>query len=458
MTAVVTDQPVVNDKREIFGWAMYDWANSAFSTTIGTVFLGPYLASLAAGAAEAHADGLARFLGIPVAPDSFFPYAVSFSVLLQVLFLPILGAIADYSHRRKQMMQIFAISGAAATIGLFLVTDPLWWLGGVLFILANLCFGAAIVFYNAYLPDIASEDQRDRVSSYGWAMGYLGGGLLLLLNLVFYQMHEKLGVPTGLAIRINLASAGLWWLGFSFITWARLRTRRASRQLPEKTTYLKVGFKQLGHTLKEIKNFPETLKYLLAYFLYNDGIQTVIAVSATFAAAPLVRGGLELDQGTLTMVILMIQFVAFGGALFWGKLAQWVGAKRSIIISLVIWSGVVIYAYGGMKGDTRVLEFWILGAFIALVMGGSQAISRSLFAQMIPDGQEAEYYSFYEVSERGTSWIGPFLFGLMNQAFGSLRPAILSLIFFFVVGLILLPFVNVEKAIADVKAYQPEQM
>jgi len=457
MTAVVTDQPVVNDKREIFGWAMYDWANSAFSTTIGTVFLGPYLASLAAGAAVANADGMARFFGIPVAPDSFFPYAVSFSVLLQVLFLPILGAIADYSHRRKQMMQIFAISGATATIGLFLVTDSLWWLGGVLFIIANLCFGAAIVFYNAYLPDIASEDQRDRVSSYGWAMGYLGGGLLLLLNLIFYQMHESLGVPTGLAIRINLASAGLWWLGFSFITWARLRTRHASRQLPEGKTYLKVGFSQLRHTLKEIKNFPETLRYLLAYFLYNDGIQTVIAVSATFAAAPLVRGGLELDQGTLTMVILMIQFVAFGGALFWGKLAKWVGAKRSIIICLVIWSGVVIYAFGGMKGDTRVLEFWILGAFIALVMGGSQAISRSLFAQMIPEGQEAEYYSFYEVSERGTSWIGPFLFGLMNQAFGSLRPAILSLIFFFVVGLIILPFVNVDKAIADVKAYQPEQ-
>jgi len=244
----------------------------------------------------------------------------------------------------------------------------------------------------------------------------------------------------------------VWWLGFSFITWARLRSRKASRQLPAGTTYLKMGFGQLRKTLKEIRNFPETLKYLLAYFLYNDGIQTVIAVAATFAAAPLVRGGLELDQSTLTMVILMIQFVAFGGALFWGKLAGWVGAKRSIIISLVVWSGVVIFAYAGLQGETRVLQFWILGAFIALVMGGSQAISRSLFAQMIPDGQEAEYYSFYEISERGTSWIGPLIFGIMNQAFGSLRPALLSLIFFFVMGLIILPFVNVEKAIADVKA------
>jgi len=452
-----SNAPQVNDKREIFGWAMYDWANSAFSTTVGTVFLGPYLASLAATAAEAYPDHMARFFGIPVAPDSFLPYAVSFSVGLQFFFLPILGAIADYSHRRKQLMQLFATIGAVATIAFFFVTEPLWWLGGVLFIIANFTFGAAVVFYNSYLPDIASEEERDRVSSYGWALGYLGGGLLLFFNLMFYQFREALGVPTGLAVRINLASAGVWWLGFSLVTWARLRPRHAARKLPEGETYLSAGFKQLWGTLREIKRFPETLKYLLAYFLYNDGIQTVIAVSATFAAAPLVRGGLEIDQGTLTMVILMIQFVAFGGALFWGKLAGWVGAKRSIIISLVIWAGVVTYAYGGLKGDTRVLQFWILGAFIALVMGGSQAISRSLFAQMIPDGKEAEFYSFYEVSERGTSWIGPLLFGLMNQWFGSLRPAILSLIFFFFAGLVILPFVNVKKAIADVQAYQAEQ-
>jgi len=396
---------------------------------------------------------MARFAGIPVAPDSFLPYCVSFSVGLQVLFLPILGAIADYSHMRKQMMQLFAAMGALATIGLFFVSGSLWWLGGLLFILANLTFGAAIVFYNAYLPDIASEDQRDRVSSYGWAMGYLGGGLLLLLNLAFYQFRETLGVPTGLAIRINLASAGLWWLGFSFMTWTRLRPRHATRPLPEGETYVRIGFKQLGKTLREIKDFPETLKFLLAYFLYNDGIQTVIAVASTFAAAPLIRGGLEIDQGTLTIVILMIQFVAFGGALFWGKLAGWVGAKRSIIISLVIWAGVVIFAYGGLQGDSRIIQFFILGIFIALVMGGSQAISRSLFAQMIPDGREAEFYSFYEISERGTSWIGPLIFGLMNQVFGSLRPAILSLIFFFIAGLIILPFVNVRKAVDDVKAY-----
>ncbi len=451
--ATASAASMVNDRKEIFGWAMYDWANSAFSTTVGTVFLGPYVAALAAEAAKAYPDGNARFLGVPVAPDSFFPYCVSFSVGLQVLFLPILGAIADYSHVRKRMMRLFATIGAAATILLFFVADGLWWLGGLLYIVANLAFGAAIVFYNAYLPDIASEDQRDRVSSYGWAMGYLGGGLLLALNLAFYLFSDSLGVPGSLAVRINLASAGLWWLGFSFLTWARLRSRRPARALPKGETYVSIGFKQLAQTFRELRHFPETLKFLLSYFLYNDGIQTVIAVSSTFAAAPLARGGVELDTQTLTAAILMIQFVAFFGALLWGRLATWIGAKQAIIVSLFIWLGVVLYAYGGLRGESRVMEFFVLGAFIALVLGGSQAISRSLFAQMIPDGKEAEFYSFYEVSERGTSWTGPFIFGLVNQWFGSLRYGILALIFYFVAGLIVLPFVNVKKAMEDVKKY-----
>jgi UMF1 family MFS transporter len=451
---MTTSQATVKDRREIFGWAMYDWANSAFSTTVGTVFLGPYIASLTAKAGESYSDGMARFLGIPVAPDSFLAYCVSFSVFMQVLFLPILGAIADYSHLRKRMMQIFATIGALATIAMFFVVGNLWWLGGVLFIIANLAFGAAIVFYNAYLPDIAGEEERDWVSSYGFALGYIGGGILLALNLAFFIFSEDIGVPSTLAVRINLASAGVWWMGFSLITWTRLRPRHAARPLPPGESYIGIGFRQLGKTFREMKYFPETLKFLLAYFLYNDGIQTVIAVASTFAAAPLVRGGVEMPQDTLIALILMIQFVAFAGALFWGKLAQWIGSKQSITVSLVIWSGVVIYAYSGLKGESRVLEFFILGIFIALVLGGSQAISRSLFAQMIPKGREAEFYSFYEVSERGTSWTGPLIFGLANQLFGSLRYGILALIFYFIAGLVILPFVNVKKAMQDVKQHE----
>jgi UMF1 family MFS transporter len=462
---------MVNDKREIFGWAMYDWANSAFSTTVATVFLAPYVQNLAADAAKAEflvrtgtewtdASGqlVVHLAGIPISPYSFMGYCISLSVLLQVFFLPILGAIADYSHMRKQMMQIFATAGAILTIALFFVTGSSWWLGGLLFLLANLSLGASIVFYNAYLPDIASEDRRDSVSSYGWAMGYLGDFILLALNLAFYMFRDKIGIPTGLAIRINLASAGIWWLTFAFFTWERLRPRHPKRSLPKNETYLSIGFKQLGNTIREIKHFPETIKFLLAYFLYNDGIQTVIAMASTFATAPLLSGGLELDLNSLTIIILIIQFVAFLGALFWGKLAGWVGAKRSIIISLVIWVGVVVYAYFGMRGDGRFIQFLLLGVVIAIVLGGSQAISRSLFAQMVPTGKEAEFYSFYEVSDRGTSWTGPLVFGLANQFFGSLRYGILSLIIYFILGVAILPFVNVNKAITDAKKYKVSEI
>ncbi len=439
--------PRPGNRREQFGWYFYDWANSAFSTTVGAVFLGPYVSSLTEQAAGP--DGLVRLLGIPIAPYSLVSYCITISVILQVLFLPILGAIADYSNLRKRLMQIFAVSGAIVTMFMFFITAQTWWLGCLLFIVANLCFGAAIVFYNAFLPDIAEPDERDRVSSVGWALGYLGGGILLALNLILFLMRDTIGIDSGMAVRINLFSAGLWWFGWSFVTWRLLRSRDIARVIPPGETYLSTGLKQLWATFKETAKYPHTIRFLIAYLLYNDGIQTVFAAASVFAAAPLVRGGLGIEQGMLTQVILMIQFVAFGGALLFGRIAIRIGAKRALIIGLIVWTVVVIYAYLGLRGESRFLQFWILGGFIALVMGGTQAVSRSLFANMIPPGKEAEFFSIYEVSERGTSWLGPLAFGLVNQIFGSLRPAIASIILFFVVGLFLLLRVDVRRAIAE---------
>ena len=435
------------NRREQVGWYFYDWANSAFSTTVAAVFLGPYVSNLTEQAAGP--DGLVRFFGIPVAPYSLFAYCITISVILQVLFLPILGAIADYSNLRKRLMQVFAVSGSIATMFMFFITAQTWWLGCLLFIAANLCFGAAVVFYNAFLPEIADPDDRERVSSAGYALGYLGGGLLLTLNLVLYLMRDTIGIDSGLAVRINLFSGGLWWFGWSFVTWRLLRSRDIARVIPPGETYLSTGLKQLWATFKETAKYPHTIRFLFAYLLYNDGIQTVFAAASVFAAAPLVRGGLEIEQGMLTQVILMIQFVAFGGALLFGRIAIRIGAKRALIIGLIVWTVVVIYAYLGLRGESRFLQFWILGGFIALVMGGTQAVSRSLFANMIPPGKEAEFFSIYEVSERGTSWLGPLAFGLVNQIFGSLRPAIASIILFFVVGLFLLLRVDVRRAIAE---------
>jgi UMF1 family MFS transporter len=427
-------------RREQIGWYFYDWGNSAFSTTVVTVFLGPYLTAVTQQAADAR--GFVYPFGIPVLADSFFPYMVSLSVVLQVAFLPILGALADYSHRKKQMLAVTAYLGAFATMGLYFVQGGNYLLGGGLFLLANLSFGASIVFYNAFLPEIASPDDRNKVSSQGWALGYLGGGILLALNLVFVQfLAEPLGLSTGHAVRISLASAGMWWAVFTLIPLARLQRRLPQRSLPPGERLTTIGFKQLGHTLRRLPSYPHTLLFLLAYLLYNDGIQTVIALSAQFGSEEL-----GMETASLVQLILMVQFIAFFGALAFEYLARATGAKRAIIISLVIWLGVTIYTYGFLRTQT---QFFLLGAVIAVVLGGSQALSRSLFSLMIPKGQEAEYFSLYEISERGTSWLGPLFFGLTLQFTGSYRLAILSVAFFFATGLLLLWRVNARRAVEE---------
>ena len=421
---------------------MYDWANSAFSTTVVTALLGPYIFALAESS-----DIPLMLFGFPIQPAAIFPAAASFSVLLQVFFLPLLGTIADYTNLKKRMMMAFAYTGAITTIFLFTIQADMPVLGtngavilaSVLAIIANLCFGAAIVFYNAFLPEIASPDQRDIVSSRGFAYGYLGGGLLLLGNLGLLTLMDD----TALAVRISLASAGVWWLLFTYLfPQKRLKTRDAARKLPEGVSLFSHGIRQIAHTLRELRQkYPSTLHYLIAYLIYNDGIQTVIIVSTLFAADEL---GVATDS--LLLLVLMIQFMAFVGAFAFGYLAQRIGAKRSIMISLVIWSGLVIYAYAFLTNET---QLFIMGGFVAIVLGGSQALSRSLFSQMIPADHEAEYFGFYEISERGTSWLGPLAFAAAVQITGSQRIAIVSLIIFFVVGLILLSTVDVRKAMLD---------
>ncbi len=431
----------MNDKREITGWMMYDWANSAFSTTVVTALLGPYIQALAEAATEPF-----RIFGTAIEPGAIYPAAVSLSVILQVFFLPLLGTIADYTHLKKRMLLAFAYTGAFATILLFFVRADMPAIGtrgavvagSLLFIIANLAFGAAIVFYNSFLPQIASPDKRDEVSSKGWAIGYLGGGLLLLLNLLLLMVMED----TALAVRISMASAGVWWLAFTFLFPQRRLIQRAPSRSRGEVNLFTHGIKQIFHTFGELWNrYPMTLRYLIAYLIYNDGIQTVIVVAAAFAADEL-----GVPAQTILILVLMIQFVAFGGALLFGRIARRIGAKKAIMISLVVWSGIVIYAYLFLNNQT---QLFAMGAVLALVLGGSQALSRSLFSQMIPPEQEAEYFGFYEISERGTSWLGTAAFALAVQLTGSQRIAIVSLIIFFVLGLLLLSRVDVRRAITE---------
>jgi UMF1 family MFS transporter len=439
--------PPVNDRREIFGWMMYDWANSAFYTTVVGAMLGPYLTALAQSSVGANGIVLSFGRLGAVTAKSFFPFCVSVAVFSQVFLLPILGAIADYSDLKKRLMAVFCYVAVIANCLLFFVMGNRYLMGGVLFIIANLCYGAAIVFYNSFLPEITTEDQRDKVSSRGFALGYLGGGLLLALNLGLVLGAEKLGITTGMAVRISLLSAGVWWGGFALMTFTRLKSRESIRKLPPGKSYLSAGFSELFSTFRELVRLRHTLRFLIGYLFYNDGIQTIISASSVFLAQELfVSRGLEASQSFLLGIFLLVQFVAFGGALLFERIAAYAGTKKAIMLSLVIWAGIVIYAYGFLQ-TTR--QAWVMAALIAIVLGGSQALSRSLFSRMIPRGREASFFGLYEVSERGTSWLGPLVFSIVVASTNSYRQAILTLIIFFVVGLLILFFTDTDRAIRE---------
>ncbi|MBI4584384.1 MAG: MFS transporter [Planctomycetes bacterium] len=433
--------PPVNDRREIFGWAMYDWANSAFYTTVITTFLGPYFIKLAE-----QRGGTIEVFGLAIHKAAFYPWLFALSVLVQVILLPVLGAIADFSSLKKHLMMAFAYAGALCAMLLFWLDGERILFGGLLFMAANICFGGAIVFYNAFLPEIASPDRRDAVSSKGFALGYVGGGLLLFLNLVLFSVLSD----QALAVRLSLASAGAWWLVFTLLfPQRRLRERRPAKKLPPGESYFTYSFKQLSGTLKELfRKYPATLKFLVAFLIYNDGIQTVIVVANQFATDEL-----KIEASTGVQVVLMIQFVAFAGSLGFNWLAGRIGAKKAVLFNLLVWTGLVVYAYFFFHSA---LQFWILGAVLALILGGSQALSRSLFSQMIPREREAEYFSFYEISDRGTSWVGKAVFGAAAQITGTQRVAVLSLILFFVAGMVLLAATDVRKAIREAGNEPPE--
>jgi UMF1 family MFS transporter len=442
-------------RREQRGWYVYDWACSVYSTSVLTVFLGPYLTSVAENAADA--DGFVHPLGIPVRAGSFFAYAVSLSVVVAVLLMPLAGAAADRTGRKKPLLAAASFVGAGATTGMFFLEGDRYLLGGALLVVANAASALGSMVYNAYLPQIAGPEERDAVSSRGWALGYAAGALVLVVDLVLYTGHDSFGLSEGMAVRICLASAGLWWGGFALIPLRRLRDRHVAAAADGSGTGSGTGrgalggFRQLAATVRDMRRHPLTLAFLLAYLVYNDGIQTVISQASVYGAKEL-----DLDQSTLIGAVLLVQVLAVAGALMLGRLARTHGAKRTILGSLVAWT--LTLAAGYFLPANAPLWFFVLAAGIGLVLGGSQALSRSLFSQLVPPGKEAEYFSAYEMSDRGMSWLGPLLFGLTYQLTGSYRDAIISLVAFFVIGFVLLARVPVGRAIREAGNPVPERI
>ncbi|MEU6284344.1 MFS transporter [Streptomyces sp. NPDC047028] len=434
-------------RREQRGWYFYDWACSVYSTSVLTVFLGPYLTSVAESAADA--DGYVHPLGLPVRAGSFFAYSVSLSVIVAVVLMPLVGAAADRGGRKKPLLGAAAYTGAAATTGMFFLDGDRYLLGGVLLVVANAAQSVASMLYNSYLPQIAPPEDRDAVSSRGWAFGYAAGSLVLVADLVLYSAHGSFGLSETAAVRICLASAGLWWGAFTLVPLRRLRDRHARGERAAGAA--SPGLRQLAATVRDMRRHPLTLAFLLAYLIYNDGIQTVITQASVYGSEEL-----GLGQSTLITAVLLVQVLAVAGALAMGRLARTYGAKRTILGSLVAWTATL--AAGYFLPANAPVFFFVLACGIGLVLGGSQALSRSLFSHLVPPGKEAEYFSAYELSDRGMSWLGPLLFGLTYQITGSYRSAIISLVAFFVIGFALLARVPVRRAVAAAGNPVPEKI
>ncbi len=445
-------QVVVNKARpetkEQRAWYWYDWANSAYVTTTATVLMSPYLTAVAEQAAcPGLPDGAdcttnLSVLGIPVAPGSLWFFTVTFTTVLSALVLIFIGAIADRSPRPTRLFAAFAWVGALAASLMFFVAGSNWQLGAALVVVAGIALGASLVIYDSILIRIANENERDRVSSKGWAFGYLGGGVLLALNFALDFFHEDLGLTREMSTRISILSAGLWWAGFTIIPYLGLRHLTGTVATPVERQAGVVGgsIAQLRSTFRDLANYPQTKLFLLAYLFFNDGIQTVIGSSSVYGSKEL-----QFSETTVLGVFLFVQFVAFGGARLFGRVAASIGAWRTVLWGIVLWTVVVLIAF---VVPSRSLGIFVALAFcIGIVLGGTQALSRSLYSQLIPKGREAEYFSLYQAMERGTSWLGTLIFGLVYQFTHSYRWAIIALIIFFVVGGILLSRVKMREGI-----------
>jgi UMF1 family MFS transporter len=435
----VADLSPLRGAKEQKAWYFYDWANSAFATTVAGVLFGPYIKEIAENAAV---DNRISVLGISIAPGALPPFIITASTILSAVLLPLLGAVADRTPRKKDLLAGFAWAGSAAAALLFFVKGDNWQLGAIAFLVANLCFAASAVFNDAILPLISTENDRDRVSSRGWAMGYAGGGLLLALNFGLVTMHDTFGLTEGTAARISMLSAAVWWAAFTFIPFRGIKNRPVRDVEVLEGGIFSRSFGQLWATLKDMRNYPVALTFLIAYLFFNDGIQTVISQASIYGTDEL-----DFSLGTVLATYLLVQFVAVGGAIAFGRAAGRLGAKRVILVGLGIWMAIVTAALFLPEG--QLVPFLLLGVAIGIVLGGTQALARSYFSLLIPAGKEAEYFSFYHAMDRGTSWFGTLVFGVVYQLTDSYRPAIFALVAFFLLGGLLLMRVDTERGIRD---------
>ena len=417
-----------SNKKVIYSWVLYDWANSAFATTILAAVLPIFYNDVAAVNLP---DNVAT---------SYWGYTQAIAMLIIALITPVLGAVADYSKSKKIFMKLFVFIGVVGTALLFFIVEGRYLLASVFFIFANIGFSGGNIFYDSFLPIITKKDKIDYVSSMGYAAGYLGGGILLLINLLMIMRPQMFGIAnTTLATRIAFVTVAIWWIIFSIPAFINLPESRVGLGKFTLGPYIKQGFHRVKNTFTHVKKYKELFKFLIAFWIYNDGIGTIIRMATIYGRE------VGIGQNDLIGALLLTQVVGIPFTLIFGKLGEKIGAKKGIYISLTVYLIITILGYN----LDSALDFWILAGLVGTVQGGAQALSRSLYGALIPENKSAEFYGFYGISSKFAAITGPFVFALVGQITGSSRYGILAVASFFILGIILLYTVDVDKGIEE---------
>ena len=408
-------------RKKVISWCMYDWANSAFATTVMAAILPVYYSKVAGATLQGNTATV------------YWGYTTATALLITAFIAPVMGAIADFSRIKKRMLMIFASVGIVSTSLLYLITTGDWFFASLFFIFGNVGFATSEVFYNSLLPSVAKPRDIDKVSTQGYALGYLGGGILLAINVVMLNTIDD----KEFASRLCFVTVGIWWAVFTIPLLLNIEEPQRKNRNTKKFNPLYMGFRRVKRTFGELRQYRQLLIFLIAFWIYNDGIGTIIKMATIY--------GTEIGIGTNDLIgaLLMTQFVGIPFAILFGRLAGMIGTKRSIYLGLIVYALICIGAYFMTKG----IHFWILAFFVALVQGGTQALSRSLFASMLPQSKTAEFFGFYGMSSKFAGIIGPLIFAMVGQLTGTSRLSIVSLVAFFIIGAFVLSRVDVEEGI-----------
>jgi len=422
----------IGDKKLIKAWAFYDWANSVYSLVISTAVFPIYYSSMTESFQSI--EGKVTFLGTQWDPTSLYDYTLAFSFLIVAFMSPILSGIADYKGNKLNFLKGFCLLGSLSVMSLFFFDgETTLWIAILFTILASIGFWGSIVFYNAYLPEVAHPEDQDRVSAKGFINGYVGSILLLIICLVLVEMHATFGLEKGFATRLTFVLVGLWWLGFAQVTYKKLPNEKRVYNKGEKVIWK--GLNELKVVLKELKHQPSLKIFLISFFLFSIGVQTIILMAGIFGSKEL---GLETSE--LISAILLVQFVAIAGAAIFSRLSKRKGNLFALKVTILVWMLVCFSAYMLDKNQENVnLYFYGLGGLIGLVMGAIQSLSRSTYSKMLPETEDhATYFSFYDVTEKIAIVVGMITFGVLNTYTGSMQKSVLCLAIFFLASFIVM--------------------